>query len=91
MCPITLGETTQVHHSAKREGRWLNLQRYWIAVSVEGHQIIEDNKKWAHGHGLMVRINETADEHIERLIAMGISLHDPLFYENWDGNQIFLA
>jgi hypothetical protein len=85
ICPVTGEGTTQIHHSAKREGRWLNIQRYWIAVSGRGHKWIEDNKKDAEGLNLMVRIRDTAAEHIAQLQAQGISISDPLFYQNWDG------
>lgn len=85
VCPVSGRKTCQVHHSAKREGRWLLLQRYWIAVSSEGHQWIEDNKREAEKLGLMVRLNMTADEHIRSLQGSGINLFHPVFYEIWDG------
>ena len=91
VCPVTGQRTTQVHHSAKRYGRWLNLQRYWIAVSMEGHDWIEDHKDEARSYGLMVRINQTADEHIKQLQAAGINLFDPLFYQAWDGVPLNLV
>lgn len=85
VCPVTGQPATQVHHSAKREGRWLNLQRYWIAVSAEGHQWIEDHKQDAEKLDLMERINQTADEHIKWLTDNGINLFEPIFYKLWNG------
>lgn len=38
----------------------------------------------------MVRINETADEHIKELIEFKISLFDPVFYESWDGKPFYI-
>jgi hypothetical protein len=86
ICPVTGERTTQIHHSAKREGRWLLLQRYWIAVSDLGHKWIEENKTEAEKFGLMVRIRTNATEHISSLNAEGISLYEPLFYLTWKGN-----
>lgn len=88
VCPVTGEPTCQVHHSAKREGRWLNLQRYWIAVSHLGHIWIEENKREAETYGLMVRINHTAETEIKILEANGISLAEPLFYKHWDGKPL---
>lgn len=90
ICPVTGEAATQIHHSAKREGRWLNLQRYWIAVSAAGHQYIEDHKTWAGEHDLMVRVRESASEHIAALQSEGVSLFDPVFYQNWDGQPILV-
>lgn len=87
-CPITGGPATQIHHSAKREGGWLNLRRYWIGVSLEGHELIERNKASAESFGLMVRIREDYRTHIRRLEAEGHSLTYPLFYESWDGQPL---
>lgn len=83
ICPVTGDRTTQIHHSAKREGGWLNLQRYWIAVSAYGHSVIEENKTWAGTVGLMVRINVTYKEHLNYLIEQCLSTEDPVFYDNW--------
>lgn len=80
LCPVTGDKTTQIHHSAKREGGWLNLKRYWIAVSAEGHQQIEDHKEWAETVGLMVRINESCKAHVSFLMSMGIDPDEPIFY-----------
>lgn len=88
ICPVTGERTNQVHHSAKREGRWLEISRYWIAVSALGHSFIEDRKTWAESHGLMVRISETCLVHMAKLVSEGTSLTDPVFYEKWDGEII---
>lgn len=85
VCPVTGEPTTQIHHSAKREGRWLNLGRYFIAVSHRGHEYIESHKSWAENLGLMVRIREDAATHIAALILRGIDLNHPIFYDHWDG------
>lgn len=89
-CPVTGGETTQIHHSAKREGRWLLLQRYWIAVSAEGHQWIEENKNEAEKYGLMVRIREDATTHIASLQADGVNIFEPVFYKSWNNIPFLL-
>lgn len=83
VCPVTKEPATQIHHSAKREGQWLNLQRYWIAVSAEGHRWIEDNKTAAEKIGLMVRIRQTYKAHVEELKSLGLSLTEPTYYKNW--------
>ena len=80
ICPVTGKATTQIHHSAKRQGGWQNLQRYWIAVSLEGHAWIEENKREAETRRLMVRIMETFKVHVDRLKADGISLTEPIYY-----------
>lgn len=86
VCPVTGGTTTQIHHSAKREGKWLLWERYWIAVSLEGHAWIEANKKEAEKYGLMVRINVPFQTHFNSLFP-GLKLGDydtqiPTFYDD---------
>jgi hypothetical protein len=88
VCPVTGGKTSQVHHSARRQGQWLNLRRYWIAVSPLGHEWIENNAKEAEAHGLMHRINTTYAEHMAELKQQGLDPDVPLFYENWSGNTL---
>jgi hypothetical protein len=81
VCPVTGEKTTQIHHSAKREGQWLTCRRYWIAVSLEGHLWIESHKKEAEKYGLMVRISETFNDHSDTLLKAGITdLSVPVFY-----------
>jgi hypothetical protein len=89
ICPVTGERTSQVHHSAKRDGAWLLLQRYWIAVSSEGHRIIEDNKRWAEGVGLMVRIREPYATHCQVLRDEGLDLDHPIFYDNWNNKILW--
>lgn len=87
-CPVTGTQTNQIHHSAHREGAWLNLQRYWIALSTSGHRIVEDNKNWARSVGLLLKINALYDHHCQTLVEQGESLDDPLFYKTWNGQQL---
>lgn len=54
ICPITGQPTTQIHHKAGREGIWLLLEEYWMAVSDEGHDKIEKNRKWATAMGYLL-------------------------------------
>lgn len=90
ICPVTGERTSQVHHSAKREGLWLNIKRYWIAVSNEGHRYIEDHKEWAETKGLMVRIRETAEAHLQRLSEEGVDIDRPVFYDTWNGKPFLV-
>lgn len=82
VCPVTGERTTQIHHSAKREGEWLNLKRYWIAVNQKGHRWIEDNKGEAENMGLMVRIYVPYRVHFANLLQAGINPDVPVYYEN---------
>ena len=50
-CPITGWPTTDIHHMKGRIGDLLLNQRYWIALSREGHQHVEDNPEWAKENG----------------------------------------
>lgn len=88
VCPITGEHTTQIHHSAHREGAWLNLQYYWIAVSSKGHRLIEDNPDWAFINHLRVKVNALYNYHVECLVNDGIDIDKPLFYEIWNGQLI---
>lgn len=88
LCPITGERTTDIHHSAGREGAWLNLQYYWIALSREGHRLVTDNGTWAESVGLMVRVRQTYDHHVQCLIADGRDIDLPLFYTRWSGKNL---
>jgi hypothetical protein len=88
ICPVTGERTSQVHHSAKRSGGWLLLERYWIAVSHRGHEWIENNKAEAEKYDLMIRIRLTYKDHVAKLIADGESLSEPIFYKTWNKNPI---
>lgn len=80
ICPVTGAKSSEVHHSARRSGQWLNLQRYWIAVSREGHRWIEENGKEAEKLGFMTPRNHTYAEEMEILKANGDDPDEPLFY-----------
>jgi hypothetical protein len=88
ICPVTLERTDQIHHSAHREGAWLLLQRYWIALSTSGHRIVEANKDWARSVGLLLKINGLYDHHCQSLLEAGESLEEPIFYKTWNGQQL---
>lgn len=51
ICPITKKPTTDIHHKKGRIGSLLLDTRYWIALSREGHQKVENNPKWAKENG----------------------------------------
>lgn len=51
ICPVTGQQTNQVHHKKGRIGSLLLDQRYWLAVSPEGHRQIENNPIWAKEKG----------------------------------------
>lgn len=68
-CPITGKLATEIHHKCKRRGyadQWaienkvsLYLdKRFWLAVSREGHQKIEENHQWACENGYSIRSNQ---------------------------------
>jgi hypothetical protein len=61
-CPVTWQPATEVHHMKGRQGygdRWakendirlIHDQRYWLPVSREGHQRIENKPSWAKQQG----------------------------------------
>jgi hypothetical protein len=51
ICPITGWPTTDIHHKKGRVGELFLDERYWIALSREGHQHVEDNPEWAKENG----------------------------------------
>ena len=51
ICPITKQKTTEVHHKKGRIGKLLLDQRFWIALSTEGHRQVELNPEWAKENG----------------------------------------
>lgn len=86
VCPVTGELTTQVHHSARRIGKWLLLKRYWIAMSESGHRWVEDNGHEAELHGLIVKINHDFNTHMRFLSAHNLDPDDPVFYKStWHG------
>lgn len=69
ICPITKQKTTDVHHIMKRIGfaddwaRENNIPliidvRFFLAVSREGHEKIENNPEWAYENGFSIRKNK---------------------------------
>ena len=50
-CAVTGNRATEVHHMKGREGGLLLDERYWLAVSREGHVEIENNPVWAKEMG----------------------------------------
>lgn len=51
ICPITGWPTTDIHHKKGRVGDLFLDERYWVALSREGHQYVEDNPEWAKENG----------------------------------------
>lgn len=69
ICPVTGKPTTDIHHKRKRRGfadEWakennislLIDERFWLAVSREGHKKIEDNPTWAYEMGYSIKNNK---------------------------------
>lgn len=50
-CPITGEIATEIHHMKGRVGKLLLDDRFWLAVSREGHRRIEENPEWAKEMG----------------------------------------
>jgi len=62
ICPVTHQPTTDIHHKMGRVGfadSWARInnipllldERFWLAVSREGHRQIEENVLWAKENG----------------------------------------
>lgn len=57
VCPVLLAlqgvtrATETIHHTRGRAGALLLDERFWLAVSMEGHRWIEDNKAEAKRRG----------------------------------------
>lgn len=61
-CPVFPSKlTTEVHHKKGRIGSLLTDDRYWLAVSREGHQYIENNPKEAKLKGWSLSRLATTD------------------------------
>ena len=69
ICPITKQQTTDLHHRKGRKGfaddwaRENNIPliidvRFFLAVSREGHDKIENNPDWAYENGFSIRRNQ---------------------------------
>lgn len=53
----TIPRATEIHHRNKSNGRRKIDERFWLAVCLEMHERIEENKRWARGFGLLLPIN----------------------------------
>lgn len=51
ICPITKKPTTDIHHKRGRVGSLFLDERYWVALSREGHRYVEENPEWAKENG----------------------------------------
>jgi len=51
ICPIMKTETKDIHHKKGRIGKLLLDTNYWIALSREGHRLVEENPEWAKEQG----------------------------------------
>lgn len=51
ICPIYRTKTTEVHHKKGRIESLLLDQRWWVALSSEGHKKVENNPEWAKENG----------------------------------------
>lgn len=51
ICPVTGKPTVDLHHKKGRSGSLFLDPKYWLAVSREGHQKIEENPMWAKEMG----------------------------------------
>lgn len=51
ICPITKKQTTDVHHKKGRVGSLFLDERFWVALSREGHKFVEENPEWAKENG----------------------------------------
>lgn len=69
ICPITGKQTTDVHHKKGRKGfadQWAkdnNIPliidvRFFIALSREGHDFVENNPNWAYENEYSIRRNQ---------------------------------
>lgn len=54
--PAPLPPATQVHHSRGRAGALLLDERWWIPVSMTGHQMIQNNPDLARKLGLLCEL-----------------------------------
>lgn len=51
ICPITGQPTTDIHHKKGRTGSLFLDEKYWVALSREGHKQVEENPEWAKENG----------------------------------------
>lgn len=45
---------TEIHHKAKRRGKMLLDENFWLAVCRENHERIEADKAWARREGYLL-------------------------------------
>ena len=55
--PVGLQYATEIHHRNKRNGRRLNIERFWMACCREQHEWVESHKDEARKLGLLCPIN----------------------------------
>lgn len=51
ICPITKLPATTIHHKKGRIGDLYLDKKYWVALSMEGHEFVEKNPEWAKKNG----------------------------------------
>jgi hypothetical protein len=51
ICPVTGNQTTDVHHKKGRVGELFLDTSFWIALSRQGHQYVEEHPEWAKEKG----------------------------------------
>jgi hypothetical protein len=51
VCPITGQEATTIHHKKGRLGNLYLDTKFWVALSMEGHEFVEKNPIWAKENG----------------------------------------
>lgn len=55
--------STEIHHKKGRIGKLLIDERYFLAVSPEGHRKIENNPEWAYEMGYSIRRTNDKSSH----------------------------
>ena len=61
ICPITGEEATTIHHKKGRLGDLYLDTRYWIALSMRGHETVENSPQWAKEMGYSLSRLETTE------------------------------
>jgi len=51
ICPIMKTQATTIHHKKGRIGKLYLDTTFWIALSMEGHELVEKNPEWAKENG----------------------------------------
>lgn len=73
-----LVEATTIHHMANREGNWLNLKRYWVAMCNLCHAACHHSP--ASNPRYFLSIHETYEAHMKTLLECGVNPDQPIFY-----------